>query len=100
MSTTPQPVQPDTDTHEVSVVMPVFNSMRYLPTVVPALLSEGRRRGNVEFIFVDNGSADGSFDYLRHLGDDSRVLRLPSRSIAAVRNLGAREARGRYLSFL
>ena len=45
---------------EVSVVMPVFNSMHYLPRTIPPLLSEGRRRGDVEFIFVDNGSTDGS----------------------------------------
>jgi glycosyltransferase involved in cell wall biosynthesis len=85
---------------EVSVVMPVFNSMRYLPRIVPALLSAGRRHGNVEFIFVDNGSTDGSFEHLGNLGANTRLLSLPGRSIGAVRNFGAKEARGRYISFI
>jgi glycosyltransferase involved in cell wall biosynthesis len=80
--------------------MPVFNSMRFLPEVLPALLAEGRRRGDVEFIFVDNGSTDGSLDALAHLGDDCAVLQLPGKSIGALRNAGAREARGRLVSFI
>jgi glycosyltransferase involved in cell wall biosynthesis len=80
--------------------MPVFNSMRYLPRIIPALLSEGRRRGDVEFIFVDNGSTDGSYEHLGNLGPDTGLYSLPGRSIAAVRNFGAKEARGRYISFI
>jgi glycosyltransferase involved in cell wall biosynthesis len=85
---------------EVSVVMPVFNSMRYLSRIVPPLLAEGRRRGDVEFIFIDNGSTDGSFEQLKDLGPDTKLFSLPGQSIGALRNFGARQARGRYISFV
>jgi glycosyltransferase involved in cell wall biosynthesis len=80
--------------------MPVFNGMRYLSDVIPPLLTEGRRRGNVEFIFVDNGSTDGSLEYLRNLDPDTKLFSLPNQSIGAVRNFGARQAQGRYISFI
>ena len=100
MSTTRPLEQRETHIPEVSVVMPVFNSMRYLPDVIPPLLTEGRRRGDVEFIFVDNGSTDGSFEQLQNLGRDTKLFSRPNQTISALRNFGALQARGRYVSFI
>ena len=88
------------DSPDISVVVPVFNSMRFLPHTVPPLLASGRSRKNVEFIFVDNGSSDGSREYLQSLGDDVHVYHRPGLSISALRNHGAQAARGEYLSFI
>lgn len=80
--------------------MPVYNSMRFLPHVIAQLLAAGRRRRHVEFIFVDNGSSDGSDAYLRGLGEDTQVLSKPGVSISALRNFAVGFARGDYVSFL
>ena len=68
----------------LAIVVPVFNEQesirRFLaaarPAVEQALVPVG---GFAEFIFVDDGSSDGTFTLLRHLADhhgDIRVVRL------------------------
>ena len=85
----------------VTAVVPVFNAMSFLPLTVPTLLAAARRTGQVELRFVDNGSTDGSLEYLESLAiDNARVLRFEPKSIGGVRNFGARAAPGRFLSFI
>jgi glycosyltransferase involved in cell wall biosynthesis len=85
----------------VSVVVPVLNGMTYLSRTAPTLLTAARRAGDVEITYVDNGSTDGTLAYLESLAASGvRVQRFGGRSIGAMRNAGARVARGQYLSFL
>jgi glycosyltransferase involved in cell wall biosynthesis len=83
----------------ITVVTPLRNAKQYLPTTVPTVLEAARTTGSVELIYVDNGSTDGSFEYLAAF-PGIRVFQRENESIAAVRNYGARLARGEYLSFL
>jgi len=73
--------------------------MRYLPQTVPTVLEAARNTGGVEVVYVDNGSTDGSYEYLASI-EGCRVERRQQASIAGLRNLGASQARGEYLSFL
>ncbi len=85
----------------VSVVVPVLNGMRYLRQTAPSLLAAARRAGDVEITYVDNGSSDGTLEYLQTLSSEGVCVgRYEGTSIGAMRNLGARMARGRYLSFI
>jgi hypothetical protein len=85
----------------VSVVVPVHNARRYLPHTLPALRAALGRTDGAELVFVDNGSTDGSFEFLSSFADGRlRVNRLRHGTIAAVRNHGARLARGEYLGFV
>jgi glycosyltransferase involved in cell wall biosynthesis len=83
----------------VSVVTPLRDAMKYLPETVPSVLHAARNTGGVELIYVDNGSTDGSYEFLARI-PDIRVLRHGNGSIAAARNAGAAAAHGEYLSFL
>ena len=76
--------QPGRSAATLAIVVPVFNEQesirRFLaaarPAVEQALAPVG---GFAEFIFVDDGSSDGTFTLLRHLADhhgDIRVVRL------------------------
>ena len=86
---------------DITVVVPVLNGMRFLPRTVPTLLAAGRYSGRVEFIYVDNGSTDGSEDYLRDRASDGiRFFSRKGDTIAGMRNFGARQGRGQYLSFI
>jgi len=97
------PTRPDAGVSQtrITVVVPVLNGMNFLPETIPTLLAAGRYAGQVEFIYVDNGSTDGSDDYLR--GRESEGIRVYSRkgdTIAGMRNFGARQGTGQFLSFI
>jgi GT2 family glycosyltransferase len=83
------------------VVVPVFNARRYLPTTIPAIGEAIRRFGAAELVVVDNGSTDGSWEWLQgHRPTGSLVVRLPGATVGALRNHGARLGRGSILAFL
>lgn len=70
----------------ISFVIPVFNERESLPTLLDELsrMVEARGLGPVEFLFIDDGSRDGSWAVIRELaGRDPRV-----RAIRFRRNFG------------
>jgi len=97
--TNPAPSPSHPSPIRVTVVTPLRNARHFLPVTVPTVLEAARTSGNVELIYVDNGSTDGSGDYLASI-PGIKVLRLDNESIAAARNYGARHARGEYIAFL
>lgn len=85
-----------------SVIVPVFNKVATLSTALESLYSQTWRQ--FEVIAVDDGSIDGSLDLLEQYARKGR-LRLFRRNIPgpggyAARNLGARQARYPWLTFL
>lgn len=84
----------------VSVILPVYNKIKYLPTTLPFLLSQTYR--DFELIAVDDGSTDGSGDFLDRLAKtDSRVkvIRQPNAGVSAARNAALDRASGDYVVF-
>lgn len=82
----------------VSVVVPFLNSASTLPACIAALRREKRGTDDVELIFVDNGSTDGSAAIVaRH----REIIRLEEGEPGAyaARNTGIRHARGPILAF-
>ena len=66
----------------VSVVVPVFNGMPYLPVLVESLVVQDYP--NLEFVFTEGGGSDGSEAFLRALPDPRvRVLSMPPGTTAA-----------------
>lgn len=85
----------------ITVVVPVLNAMRYLPRTAPTLIRAAERAGNARIVFVDNGSTDGSLDYVRSLPTEFACsLSAVGATIAAMRNLGARCGDSDYVGFL
>jgi len=86
---------------EISVVIPCFNNLETLPRILDTLLKENEV--NSEVIVVDNGSNDGSCEYLkkRVLTQKNLVfLTEEKRGAGAARNKGAESARSPLLLFL
>lgn len=50
---------------EVSVVIPVFNDLRAIKLTIEALSKQTVSRSRFEIIIIDNGSLDGSVEYLK-----------------------------------
>jgi GT2 family glycosyltransferase len=69
----------------VAVVVPSWNTLRFLPRCLDSVRGQGVEAG---LLVVDNGSTDGSLDYLREEGVNHAAL-AQNRGFAAAVNLGA-----------
>ena len=83
----------------VSVVIPLYQTERYVLEAVGSVLAQTMR--DFEVIVVDDGSTDAGPDLVRGLGDPRvRVVRQDNRGLAGARNTGVREARADYIALL
>ena len=85
---------------KVSVVLPVYNGMPYLPTAIDSVLQQ--THGHLELIVVNDGSTDGTAAYLARLSDSRvRVVSLPSnRRLPNALNVGFRAATAQWLTWV
>jgi GT2 family glycosyltransferase len=83
----------------VSVVIPNYNGVGWLPGCLDALAAQTFR--DSEVLLVDNGSTDGSVPLLRERYAHIRVIALGRNTgFAAAVNTGIRAARGEYVALL
>lgn len=81
----------------VSVLLPVRNGMPYLPEAIESLVNQSF--GNFELIVINDGSTDGSREYLEGIGDPRlRVISSDGGGLAAALNAGLAEARGQFVA--
>ncbi len=94
-------VHTSTDSPLVSIIIPVFNKVEYTMKCLEALASSTSYEP-YEVIIVDNGSTDGTKDFLKQClsGDVKIITNEENPGFAAARNQGARAAEGEYLVFL
>lgn len=84
---------------KVSVIVPVYNAENFLSDSVERILSQTLT--DIEVIFVDDGSTDGSLKILKEIRDERvKVLTQKNINAGAARNRGLEIATGEYLSFL
>jgi glycosyltransferase involved in cell wall biosynthesis len=82
-----------------SIVLPTFNRSQVLRRSVESVLNQTFK--NFELIIVDDGSNDGTREFVNGL-NDSRIQYVyqENKGPSAARNTGAGLARGKYLAFL
>jgi glycosyltransferase involved in cell wall biosynthesis len=84
---------------EVSFIVPAFNEAALLPETLRAIREAAATiQEACEVIVVDDASTDGTAGVAEALG--ASVVSVSCRHIAATRNAGARQARGRWLIFV
>lgn len=83
---------------EFSVIIPTFNRLAYLKDCLASVKTQSCPPA--EIIVVDDGSSDGSVEWLRVAHPDVRLIEQENAGPGAARNRGAAEARGEYLAFL
>lgn len=85
-----------------SVIMPAYNGMHYIDAAVASVLSQSY--ADFEYIITDDGSTDGTRDYLEKLSkNDARVKVIfleKNGGIGNARNTAIREADGEYILFI
>lgn len=85
----------------VSVIVPIYNVKKYLDECLSSLIDQSLL--NCEFICVDDGSTDGSYTIVEKYGNkDNRfkLIRQENKGPAETRNVGIRNAQGKYIAFL
>ncbi len=86
----------------VSVILPVYNSERYLNRSITSVLQQ--TMGDFELLAIDDCSTDGSVQLLQRWAQkDNRIQVICNEAnmgVAAVRNKGIALARGKYIAFL
>ena len=86
---------------DVSIIIPNFNCLEFLPACFLCIQKQSIE--NYEVIVVDDGSSDGSLDYLREQVTKWPQLRLLQQNRGgpgAARNLAAQSAKAPLLAFL
>lgn len=82
----------------VSIVIVNFNGKRYLKSCFDSLY-QGTYK-NIEIIFVDNGSTDGSVEFVKENYKNIRIVKNKKNlGLSTASNKGAKVARGKYLFF-
>lgn len=80
----------------ITVGLPVYNAMPYLPETIDSLLAQTNR--DFEILAIVDGGTDGSLEYLRSVRDPRlRVLAQPNAGVAATLNRILRETRTPWL---
>ncbi|RYX86183.1 glycosyltransferase [bacterium] len=83
----------------ISVVIPVYNRGEAIASTLDSVLNQTWEA--FEIIVVDDGSTDGSADWIEaNYGDSVRVIRQKNGGVARARNRGWREAGGEWIAFL
>lgn len=85
----------------ISVIVPVYNIKEYLGRCVDSIMAQTWE--NLEILLVDDGSTDGTDRLADELaGKDARirVFHKENGGSSSARNLGIREARGKYFGFV
>src|SRR4051794_40698073 len=85
----------------VSVLVNNHNYARYLPEALDSALAQDAGGAEVEYIVVDDGSTDGSFQVLKRYAPRVKTVLLPqNRGQAAAFNAGFEAASGEILCLL
>lgn len=88
----------------LSIVVPVYNSSRYLNSCLKSLFEQ--TLSNIEYIFIDDDSSDDSYQIIERLIEEyptrkpNVVLRRNKNNlgVAKTREIGMRMARGKYIN--
>ena len=83
----------------VSVVIPAYNSQRYIPSCIDSVLNQSYDK--IEVIIVDDGSTDDTINIISAYKDDRIKLFTQHNAGAAVaRNYGVSNATGSWIAFV
>ena len=88
----------------ISVISAVYNCEEYIEETFKSLLEQTMPFPEIEIIFVDDGSTDGSLAILERIGrehpENVTVIHKENGGVSSARNAGLECAKGEYLTFL
>jgi glycosyltransferase involved in cell wall biosynthesis len=84
---------------KVSIVIPAYNAMAYLPQTIDSVLNQTFT--DFELLVINDGSSDNIIEWLSQI-KDSRIslISQENQGVANARNIGIFRAKGEYIAFL
>lgn len=85
----------------VSIIVPVFNSEKYIEKCLKSLLAQTYK--DLEILVIDDGSKDNSSDVVRQLQLDDQRIKLicqENQGVSSARNKGIEMSKGQYIVFV
>ncbi|MGH8001850.1 MAG: glycosyltransferase family 2 protein, partial [Brasilonema sp.] len=84
---------------KVTVIIPAYNAMKYLPETVESVLNQTLTY--FEVLIINDGSSDGIVEWASQITDSRvRLISQENQGTAAARNKGIVESKGEYIAFL
>jgi glycosyltransferase involved in cell wall biosynthesis len=84
---------------KVSVIMPVFNTEKYVKNSIYSVLSQ--TYDDFELIIIDDGSTDCSYRLCSQIKDPRiKLIRQSNKGLPIARNAGVEASKGEYIAFL
>lgn len=84
----------------ISVIMPVHNAEKFVSEAISSILNQ--TFADFEFIIIDDGSTDNSWDIIQSFADDRiiAVRNAANRGTYPSRNIGIRLMKGKYMAVM
>ncbi len=85
---------------KVSVIIPMYNAEKYIKQAIDSVRKQSY--DNIEIICIDDASTDNSLKIAKkELNEQDKLILLPKNNgVAKARNIGIKNATGRYIAFL
>ncbi|MGF2035172.1 MAG: glycosyltransferase family A protein [Nostoc sp. CmiVER01] len=84
---------------KVSVVIPAYNSLKYLPATMESVLRQ--TFNDFEVILVNDGSSDNTENWVSQIADPRvKLITQENQGLSGARNTGIAHASGKYIAFL
>ncbi len=83
----------------ISVIIPAYNAMAYLPDTIESVLQQTFT--DFEVLIINDGSSDRIVEWASSLVDQRvRLINQPHQGVCVARNTGITQAKGEYIAFL
>ena len=86
---------------DVTVIVPVFNAYNTIDKCIDSIINQTFK--NFELLLINDGSTDKSIDKINKYAKkykNFRVINKQNEGVAKTRNLGIKEAKGKYVMFI
>ena len=88
-------------TPKLSVIIPVYNTEKYIKRCLDSVLKA--KIEETEIMIINDGSKDNSLKIIKEYANKYEFIRYVDKKnegLAATKNLGIMEAKGKYISFI
>ena len=84
---------------KVSIIVPIYNTEKYLKKCIDSLISQSLK--DIEIILINDGSLDNSDKIIKGYKDKRiKYIKKDNEGIGKTRNLGIRKASGQFIMFI